>query len=245
MKLRIFIAFASLFHVATVLAEPRVFTNNEGKTIKAELIAVEEEKAILELSNAERASVPISSLSESDQKFVKSWWEENKDNFNQLDFTLSIDKNRKQLSKSDSGNKGGKPSAVKKKISTEEIKFDCELKSFTKRDVTDLSVDYTIYKRVITRGDDGSEITTEEIDGSAPMKSLEGHGSATFETVGVVCEDSYEKGKDRRKSKRETVIGFVVTMSTGGKEFFKKSDPENFIERLEEEREREEALKDD
>ncbi|MFK7849848.1 MAG: hypothetical protein AB8D78_02620 [Akkermansiaceae bacterium] len=219
--------------------ESRIFTNKEGKKVKAELVALEGNHAVVVLTNAKRAKVPMESLSESDQEFVRSWWEENKDNFNQMDVTLSIDRNRKQLTKSGGNNNQRNANATKKKISTEEIQFACEIKSFTKRDISNLSVDYTIYKRVISRGEEGSDTTVEEIDGTAPIKKLEGHRSATFDSQAVVCEDSSQRGgKGPRLSKRETIIGFVVTLSADGKEFFKQSHPENFIERLKEEEER-------
>jgi hypothetical protein len=127
-------------------------------------------------------------------------------------------------------------------LTRDEFSYSAVLKSYVQKEVSDIEVEYTIYKRVSTRDKNGSESDIEEIDGSTSIKLLEGHGSATFETESVECEDSSQTGgKGPRLSKRETILGVVVTLSAGGKDFLTQSYPENFIDRLEEEEKRQEG----
>lgn len=72
-------SFALLFTVLTSLAqaEPRTFTNTQGKTITANLVCATADFATLKLSTGKDVEVPVSSLSEADKKFVKDWIEEN------------------------------------------------------------------------------------------------------------------------------------------------------------------------
>lgn len=247
MKSMFFVCIGSLFLVGSSLAETRSFTNKEGKALTAELIRVEGESAVLKLANSSRVNVPIASLSDSDQQFIKTWWEENKNNVTEMDLRLEIDKKSKRISRSDSGDDKGKKGGDQKKASVDEIQYSCVLKSYTPRDISDISVDYTIYKRISTRGEDGSETTTETTDGSAKIASIPGNQSATFETTGVTCEDvsqkpSRQKGAQQNAkkatSKRETVIGVVFRLSANGKEFLEQSDPENFMDKLKEDEER-------
>jgi hypothetical protein len=78
MKTRLLLAVASLFCTQIAQAEIRTFTNSAGKSIKAELVAMEGEAAVLKLGNGRTAKVPLKSLSEEDQTFIKTWWEKNK-----------------------------------------------------------------------------------------------------------------------------------------------------------------------
>jgi len=242
MKNPLIVCLVSLLCVGTSLAESRTFTNKEGKTLAADVIAVEDKVVVLKLANASKVKVPLSSLSEADQEFIKSWREENKNKVTEMDVRLEIDKNTKRI-KPDSDDSKGK--GKKKKESKEEVQFSCVLKSFTHRDISDITAAYTIYKRVSTRGEDGSNTTTEETNGDAKVASLVSNESVTFETVVVTCEDSSSKGgKGPSSSKRETVIGIVVALSANGEEFMKQGYPDNFLDRLQEEEERQAREKD-
>jgi len=53
-------------------------------------------------------------------------------------------------------------------------------------------------------------------------------------------DSSKKGGKGPTESNRETIVGFIVIFSAGGKEFLKQSHPSNFINRLEEEEKRQE-----
>lgn len=229
-------------------ADPRSFTNTEGQTIEAELVGVEDGAAVLKLGNGKTAKVALTTLSEGDQAFVKSWWEVNKDKLDRMDVRLSITKSTDRIErkvskpKNNGGQKGqNQVSPIVTKLTRDEFTYSGVLKSYVKKEVTDIEVDYTIYKRVSTRDKNGSSTDIEEIDGSTSIKRLEAHGSATFETESVETEDfSQTGGKGPRISKRETVLGVVVTLSAGGKDFLTQSYPDNFMDRLEEEEKRQE-----
>ena len=247
MKNPVGIALGVLLCATLSQAEPRTFTNTEGTSIEAELVRVEGEEAVLKLANLKLANVPLASLSKADEAYVQAWWEENKDKLGPMDVRLAIDKNTERIDHkvSKSGASGGnnrnnQHAPVVKKMQKDDIHYACVLKSYVKKEVTEINVEYTIYKRVTTRDKDGSKSEVEEIDGSATIRRLEAFGSATFETDAVPCLDESQtggKGPDTRRS--ETVEGFVVTLSAGGKDFLKRSYPENYIERLEEEEKRE------
>ena len=97
MKCPVFIILSALLCTAILQAEPRTFTNTEGKSIKAELVSVEGESAVLKLENLSVAKVPLTSLSKADEAYVKAWWEENKNNIGPMDIRLAIDKNTKRI----------------------------------------------------------------------------------------------------------------------------------------------------
>ena len=67
-------ALVAIFFAATLSAEAesRAWTNNAGKTIQAELVDVEGDKAVLNM-NWNNFPVPINTLSEADQEFIKNW----------------------------------------------------------------------------------------------------------------------------------------------------------------------------
>ncbi len=251
MKHLILIALSALVSVAISNAEPRTFTNTDGKAIEAELVRLDGEVAILKLANLSLANVPLSSLSKEDEAYAKAWWEENKDKLGPMDVRLSIDKNTERIDRKvtrsapSGGNKNSKNiqlSPTVTKMQKDEISYACVLKSYVKKEISDITVNYTIYKRVSTRDKDGSKSEVVETDGTATVKRLDAFGNATFDTAKVLCEDNSQtggKGPDTRKS--ETIEGFVVTLSAGGKEFLKQSFPENYIGRLAEEEKRQEG----
>lgn len=67
-------ALVAIFFAATLSAEAesRSWTNDAGKTIQAELVDVEGDKAVLNMSG-NNFPVPINTLSEADQEFIKNW----------------------------------------------------------------------------------------------------------------------------------------------------------------------------
>lgn len=238
MKKPLGVCLVFLLALASSRGESRTFTNKEGKAITAELISVVKEDAVLKLANSSRVKVPLASLSDADQAFIKTWQEENKNNVTESDVRLSIEKKSDRVSSPDTG-KDKKKDA--KKVTTDKVEYICELSSYSERDLSDITADYTIYKRVSTRGKEGSETKTETIDGSDKVASLPANQKVTFETTGVTCEDFSQKGKkgEPASSKRETVIGIVVKLSANGKEFLQQGFPDNFLDRLEEEEKRE------
>jgi len=245
MKQLAIIALGGLLGTWMAHAEPRTFTNTEGNTVDAELISLEDDTVVLKLRNGAAARVPLKTLSESDQSFVTAWWEENKDKLKPMDVRLTIDKKAERIDRKVTSTGGGnrnalnQPPPVVKKVTIDEFHYIGELKSYVRKDVEDITVEYTIYKRVSTNDKDGLDTTVEEIDGTDTIRVLKGLGSATFETDEVQCEDVSETGGNKpRTSKRETILGVVFTLSAGGQDFLKQSDPENLIQRLEEEEKR-------
>jgi hypothetical protein len=54
----------------------------------------------------------------------------------------------------------------------------------------------------------------------------------------VTCKDDSTRRGGRRDSHRESIRGVVFTLSKGGREFLRQSDPESLLDRLEEEEKR-------
>lgn len=59
-------------------ADERTFTNSEGRQIRAELIEVSDDKATLKM-DGRNFEVPVSSLSDEDQKYIDVWKKEHSD----------------------------------------------------------------------------------------------------------------------------------------------------------------------
>lgn len=225
MKKTLPVCLALLTGVGACLGEPRTFTSKKGKMITAELIRVEEQDAVLKLANAKRVKVPVASLSDADQEFVKSWWEENKNNATESDVRFTITKKAEQVVATKRRN--GRKSTV------DSFHYACELTSYTPKDLSDITVDYTIYKRTSTRSRKSSDTRVSSTNASHTIRSLPAHQKVTFETKSVTCEDWDQQayGNIRPASQRETVIGIVLSFSVNGEEFMQKSHPDGFLER--------------
>lgn len=243
----LFVALCVLFGSLMARAELRTFTNVDGRKVKGELLKVEDEAAVVRLDNASIAKIPLSSLSEEDKTSVTKWWEENKDKIGPMDIRLTIDKNTDRVDRTVIRPKGGgaKNQAANqpvKKNTIDDFNFSCTLKNFTQKNISNITVEYTIYKRVIGRDKTGLKNATDEITGEKAITMLEAMGNTSFDTDKVRCEDSSESGgKGQTTWKRETILGIVVTLSVGGKEIYKQSDPENFLDRLKEAEQREDS----
>jgi len=203
---------------------------------------VEGEEVVLRLANGKDAKVPLKSLSESDQAFIAEWWKENKDKLKPMDVRLAIGKKTERIDRtvkrSGGGGGGGQNNIVSpivNKLTIDDFHYTGELKSYVRKDISDITVTYTIFKRVSVTDKEGSRTTIEEIDGETSIKLLEAFGSATFETEVVRCEDSSQTGGNKpRELKRETVLGVVMDLSAGGQDFLRQSFPDNFEARLDE-----------
>ncbi len=224
----------------------RTFYNDAGKSIEAELIGMEDEIVIFKLNNGNQAKVPLGKLAKPDQLFIKTWWAKNKNLLTEKDVKLSISRSSSYIKKPTT--KNGKDS--RSKSSESEVVFTCKLDNYSNKTVSGIKASYSTYKRVSTRDKNGSNSHVDIIADSTQLDVLVSHKSLTFTTEGVKCVDSSFKPVSNprnprakrapRTSHSETVFGFVITLSAGGKEILTKCHPENFLRRLEEEEEREE-----
>lgn len=239
MKVPPILAVACFLCSLSCVAETRTFTNNEGKQIKAELVAVEDGKAVLKLANGRTASVPLASLSEGDQAHVKTWHEENKDKISERDLKLTIDKEVERM-KADADAAGKKRGEVKG--DTTETLYKCTLENLSSKTIEGLTANYTIHKRTSTKGADGSDTVTTEDNDAADVPKLGPKGTVEFVAGPAVCVDFEKRSKKGPgESQREKVLGIVITLLKDETEILKQSDPEAFLDRLEEEAERQKA----
>lgn len=246
MKLPLLLAMAVLIGAPALHAEPRVFTNAEGRSVKAELVALEDNKTVvMRMANRKIARVPIDTLSANDQSYVRKWWADNKDKLNPMDFVLKINRETDVVDRKTtrSGGQGGggnnrnnQTAPETKRSRVDDYQYFCELKSYLPRDLEDIEVEYTIYKRVSSRGKGGGDSDTEEIEGSSSIRFLKALGTAKFETEIVTCEDSSKTGgKGPREWHRESIRGVVFRLIKGGKTFLEQSEPETLLDQLERE----------
>jgi hypothetical protein len=250
MKLPHLLALAVLIATPALRAEPRVFTNTEGRSVKAELVALEDDKTVvMRLANRKIARVPIDTLSANDQSHVRKWWADHKDKLNPMDFVLKINRKTDVVDRETtrSGGHGGgnnrnnnqQFAPETKRTRVDDYQYVCELKNYLPRDLEDIEVEYTIYKRVSSRDKNGGDSDTEEIDGSTTIRHLKALGTATFETEIVTCEDkSKTGGRGPREWHRESIRGVVFKLSKGGRTFLEQSDPETLLDQLEREENR-------
>ena len=233
MKARLLVALAVLLCPFLARAEVRTFTNSAGKEIKAELIGMENGTAILKLANGRKAKVPLKSLSDGDQTYVKSWYEENKNKVSAGDLRLTIEKNTERLKETEEKRNKGNNNR-NNKISRTETSYTCALENLSTKSIEGIKVDYVIYERVSVRGgEDGSETRTEETSTSAEIDNLKPNGTVEFTSDSEISEEGETTKKGVSESRREKVVGFVVTILTDGVEILKQSHPDNFLERLE------------
>ena len=224
--------------------EARTYTNTAGKTIDAELTGMKKETALLKLKNGKQVKIPLSALSEADQLHIKKWWEENKNKVTESDVRMSIEKNVdtiRQPREKDPKKKN------KIKISENKTTYTCNLSNSSQKTLKGIQASYVIYKRVIKRGEGGSGTSVEETTKTDKLYVLEPKKSLEFETAVVACKNIAKKaqppnckgqGACKSSSRRETVMGMVVTLSIDGKEFLKQGHPKNFIAQLEKDAER-------
>lgn len=249
MKAPLLVTMAVLISAPALRAEPRVFTNTEGRSVKAELVALEDDKTVvMRLTNRKIAKVPLDTLSANDQSYVRKWWEDHKDKLDPMDFVLKIARNTDVVDRTTkrSGGQGGgnrnnnnNVAPETKRTRVDDYQYVCELKSYVPRDIEDIEVEYTIYKRVSSRGKDGGGSDTEEIEGSTSIRHLKALGTAKFETEIVTCEDkSKTGGRGPREWQRESIRGVVFRLSKGGKTFLEQSDPDTLLDQLEREEDR-------
>lgn len=247
MKSRPILTAACLLAFFPFASGARTFTNTAGKQIEAELIAVEDGKAVLKLGANRKAKVPLSSLSEADQAYAKSWHEENKNKITERDVTLEIDKDTERLKKEESGKgggggKGGKGGGNSSKSETTATTFNCTLENSSSKTIEGITAAYTVYKRISIRGEGGSDTMTSETTDTINLDTLKSRDSVKFSTDPVECHDFTKSSKKGpTESQREKVIGVVITLSVGGNEFLKQSEPDNLLDRMEEEKKRQEA----
>lgn len=221
--------------------DARTFTNTKGNTMKADLVSMEGDTVVFKQDSGRRVKIPLSSLTEVDRIYIKNWWEKNKDKVNPDRFKLAIASKNARIGKTSSKGKGqskGKSKDKSRSVETSTI-YTCKLDSYSPKTIKEVTAVCTIYKRVSKRGEGGSSSEVHEVTQRISIGTLEAKRSATFETKGVKCLDSYLKPKSgKNSSHRESIVGMIVTLSANGHDFLEQSYPKNFLGRQKEEEER-------
>jgi len=230
-----FSIFSLLFISLSIATQARKFYNTEGKSIEAELLSVENDTAVMKLTNGRKIKVPITKLSKADQNFIKTWWNKNKNLLTEGDVRLSIKQKSVYTKKPET--KYTKNNKVK--TSESEVTFLCGLDNYSAKTAKGIKATYTIHKRVSKRDKNGSFSEIKLVRNTIPLNILKSHKKIKFTTDAIKCKDSSDQAE--RSSLRETVIAIVLTLSVDDKEFLTQSHPENFIRRLKEEEAREEG----
>lgn len=209
-------------------AEPRTFTNTEGQTLEAVLLDVRDGQAVLRLAGGRTAEVPLTTLSADDQAFARKWQEENRNRLDPDRLRLDIFRDNK-LSTSRKKNT---------KVSRVTTTYICTLDNFQPKQATGLTMEVTVFQHVTKRGDSGSTTTEEEVTETIRLGTLEANGKIEFSTKPVVCESVKVVGRNDG-STRTSIDGVLFELVADGKVIFREGHPENFLDRLAEEEERE------
>lgn len=217
----------------TGVTQARTFHNSDGKSIEAKLISVEGTEVSIKLTNGRIVKVDMDKFSTTDQSYIKTWWEKNKNLLTESDVQFSIRQqnyytkkpNTKTLRK---GNIIGRT-----KTSESEYIYLCDLNNYSSKTVKGIKATYSVHKRVTKRGKNGSSSEVEIITNTLDLDTLNSKSRLKFNTDGVKCRDMSNSITDEKL--RETIIGMVLTLSVNGKEILTQSHPENFMSQLEEE----------
>lgn len=227
------VAIVGMMSMLMAGAEMRVFTNKEGKTLEAELLLVDKSKAVLKLVNGKQVGVAMDTLSEADQDFIKTWWEENKDKVKPTDLTLVLERKKSKARRKKSRSYNEEMGIDDRSSSySYDLKYVGEFKNIAGKDLRNITVKYTMYKGtfegfIVA----GREEPHEKIEGTCEIALLRTQGTESFETVEVNCaSSSHSIGGDHMGGSATFVKGITVTLSVGGMEFLTVHDPVNLPE---------------
>jgi hypothetical protein len=228
MKIRVVFAIVKILGVSMAGSETRIFTNQEGKTIEAELISVEENMAVLRLVDGKPGKAPIDKLSKADQDFITAWWEENKDKVKPTDIRLTLTEKatvlRRQRYRKPVGDEGNEDKGTS---FTRDVYYLGELTNKSSKDLRDVSVKYIIYKSSkFTSKSRGDKTTIDKVEGTCGIALLKVTGTESFQTVPVTTRNSkYLTADGMDGDKTEEILGISVTLSSGGKDFLTVEEP--------------------
>ena len=214
--------------------ERRDYTNKEGKKVGASLISVDGEAAVLKLANDRDIMVPIDTLVDSDQEFIRKWWEKYNGKIRPSYLSFTVTPKTKSI-------KNTKPRKYYREEESywtdgskvDEINYVCELKSHIPKDISQITASYTIYKSVSK----SNQTTIEKTDEIKNLPVLEARESMNFETVSARSMLTiFSEYDTARKTDKHEVLGISISIKVDGEVVLIKQEPENLdviIKRLE------------
>ncbi len=236
MKGKVAVVLVGMMGMSMVGAEMRVFTNKEGKTLEAELLLVEKDKAVLKLGNGKQAKVAMNTLSDADQDFIKTWWEENKDKIKPTDVTLTLEvktgnMKRRYYNNPDQEMSDGSTATVREYYYSVDRHYVGEVKNISGKDLKNVSMKYTMYI-AHNRGERAMGMPPiKRIEITRDIELLRNAAIETFETEKVTTSStSRENAASGADTNPSNLLGITVTLSAGGKEFLTVHDPEKLPE---------------
>lgn len=136
----------------TAQEEYRVFTDGEGREIRAKIVRIDirSRKITLERENQRKATVPLNIFSEPDQVYIREWLKA-QDFMSQAKLKVELNRRKQPVEENRSETKRPKPP----------IYYEINLENRSDTDLTGLTVEYCIYAVTdLAQGDDELKLIT-------------------------------------------------------------------------------------
>ncbi|MCB1229371.1 MAG: hypothetical protein KDN19_03850 [Verrucomicrobiae bacterium] len=213
----------SLSGIARGESELREFSNSDGKTIKARLVAATDQTAKLQLEGGREIEAGVTYFSEADQKYIAEWRKLNKP---EIDYKFEIDYNKKR--KDRETHKEGQV-----EVTYETWYYEVEVENLSGTDLDGLEMQYKIYKTANADAND-ARYRAEGLEREGPflvrkgkveLKPLPYLKSASAETETIPISKSQLDGgfyyvNGDKSNKKDDIDGFWVKIFHQGKEVY-------------------------
>lgn len=179
-KGNVFLFLTILAMATSAWAEPRTYTNREGKTIEAEIVSVREGNVYLK-QGGRNLVVVFDQLSDPDQEFVRDWAKKN------FVYNLTFQAVETELKEQRQADRPEKTETANNSSESEAWKFDIKITNRSGVDINNLKVEYLVMARASTVLDPGlgKKSKKEEgnpVKGTVMVPRIGNTGTAQFST---------------------------------------------------------------
>ncbi len=202
-------------------SELREFSNSEGQTIMARLIAADEKTAKIQMENGREVEAGITYFSQADQDYIAEWRKTNKP---EITYQFEVDYTKKRRDR-ETRNEGNV------EVTYENWYYEVEVENLSQVDLEGLELQYKIYKSVNAdaaetryRGEglvrEGPFLVRKgkvDLKPVAYLKSVSAETETMMISKSQLDPDYYYVDGDKSKKKDE-IDGFWIKLFHNGKE---------------------------
>jgi hypothetical protein len=224
-----FIALCLAASLPALQAEVRTLTDRQGRSIKADVIEVENGAVKIRREDGQTFTLPLANLSDADQKELKAWAAANPPRLKPEELPLQFSRGKFSTEKELLSE--GAVTAYK-----EQWGYSLTLSNKSKRALTDLRADYVLFVKEDQGPGNKDAGKFRRMKKSSPIDTIPLHGSLTFRTDTVasyryVLQPGFvwAGGGGSSKPIKDTLHGMWLRIYSGDQLVIEKVVPEDLI----------------
>ncbi|MFH1499015.1 MAG: hypothetical protein ABII82_14455 [Verrucomicrobiota bacterium] len=175
-RIAVFLVLAPVAFLSALRAEPRTFTDQEGRTIVAEIVSATDRTVKIRRDDGRVFEVPVMTFVLEDRKYIEAWLKEQSVQAAPLRLRVEVSQSKKTV---------GRSEGISSNTRMLEAGYRILIKNESAGPLDNLKIDYRVFKFDDRVGLDDRKRSLQKISGTIGKVSVPRFGQNEFTTKGI------------------------------------------------------------